>query len=288
MGFFGKLFEKKVCDFCGDEIGLLGNRKLEDGNMCKKCAAKLSPWFSDRRESTVEQIRDQLEYREANKIKVAAFNTTRTLGQNTKVLMDEDAGVFMVTSARDLEEANPDILAFSDVTGCELDIDEEEREIKRDGPDGKQVSYNPPRYKYYYNFYIVIHVRHPYFDEIRFRLNGAAVEIESSAMGGPRFTDPRTGAGRPGVTASRVNNVARMMSGFGSPRIDPERDVDYRCYRDMGEEIKEALLQVRQQARDKMAAATETKAAVTCPYCGATTTPDAAGCCEYCGGAVNG
>lgn len=28
--------------------------------------------------------------------------------------------------------------------------------------------------------------------------------------------------------------------------------------------------------------------AVTCPYCGATTTPDASGCCEYCGGAVNG
>ena len=33
MGFFGKLFEKKECDLCGGEIGLLGNRKLEDGNM---------------------------------------------------------------------------------------------------------------------------------------------------------------------------------------------------------------------------------------------------------------
>ena len=45
MGIFGKLFEKKVCAFCGKEIGLLGNRKLEDGNMCKVCAQKLSPWF---------------------------------------------------------------------------------------------------------------------------------------------------------------------------------------------------------------------------------------------------
>ena len=34
MGFFGKLFEKKVCDLCGGEIGLLGNRKLEHGNCC--------------------------------------------------------------------------------------------------------------------------------------------------------------------------------------------------------------------------------------------------------------
>ena len=33
MGLFGKLFEKKSCDICGGEIGLLGNRKLEDGNL---------------------------------------------------------------------------------------------------------------------------------------------------------------------------------------------------------------------------------------------------------------
>ena len=45
MGFFKKLFEKKDCEICGGEIGLLGNRKLVDGDMCKKCAAKLSPWF---------------------------------------------------------------------------------------------------------------------------------------------------------------------------------------------------------------------------------------------------
>ena len=28
------LFGKKYCDICGDKIGLLGNRKLDDGNMC--------------------------------------------------------------------------------------------------------------------------------------------------------------------------------------------------------------------------------------------------------------
>ena len=67
MGLFGKIFEKKNCDICGAEIGLLGNRKLEDGNLCKECASKLSPFFSDRRRSTVEQIREQLDYREANK-----------------------------------------------------------------------------------------------------------------------------------------------------------------------------------------------------------------------------
>ena len=71
MGLFGKMFEKKTCSICGGEIGLLGNRKLEDGNLCKECAGKLSPFFSDRRASTVEQIAEQLEYREANRQKVA-------------------------------------------------------------------------------------------------------------------------------------------------------------------------------------------------------------------------
>ena len=31
MALFGKLFEKKQCSICGSDIGLLGNRKLEDG-----------------------------------------------------------------------------------------------------------------------------------------------------------------------------------------------------------------------------------------------------------------
>ena len=159
MGLFGKLFDKKECSVCGGEIGLFGNRKLEDGNLCKNCAAKLSPWFSDRRQSTVSEIQQQLAYREANQEKVASFHTTRTLGERTKVMLDEDAGLFMVTSARDLTEANPDVLSFSDVTGCRLDIDESKTEIEYRDANGDRQSFNPPRYAYSYDFYIVIHVR---------------------------------------------------------------------------------------------------------------------------------
>jgi hypothetical protein len=89
---------------------------------------------------------------------------------------------------------------------------------------------------------------------------------------------------RPDVAAA----MSRMAAGAFRGRVDPERDAEYRKYREMGEEIKEAVMNVRQQARDEMAAAAAPKAAVTCPYCGATTTPDASGCCEYCGGSVNG
>lgn len=226
------LFKKKECDICGGEIGLLGNRKLEDGNMCKNCAKQLSPWFSDRRKSTVEEIRAQLAYREENKAKVAAFRATRTMGDRTRVLLDEDARVFMVTSERNLTEANPDVMALSDVTGCNLDIKESRSEIRHSGPDGRQVSYNPPRYTYRYDFNIIISVRNPYFDEIRFKLNNSSVTVESQGvgMGGGRF---------PGF---------RDMGGY-----DPERSPEYCKYRDMGDEICYTLLQARQEARANVA-----------------------------------
>ena len=255
MGFF----DKKYCDICGEKIGLLGNRKLENGNLCKNCAAKLSPWFSDRRGSTVEEIKEQLAYREENREKVATFHTTRTLGTNTKVLLDEDAGKFMVTRARNLAEANPDVLDFADVTGCNLDIDENRSEIKRKDKDGKDVSYNPPRYEYSYDFCITIFVNHPYFDEMRFQVNSGSITITPTPT-------------RPGMPAV----------------CNPETNVEYRNNKKLGEEIRQALTQVRKDVREKIEQAVTPKAAVTCPYCGATTTPDASGCCEYCGGALNG
>ena len=191
MGLFD-MFKKKECSICGGEIGLLGNRKLEDGNMCKKCAAKLSPWFSDRRNSTIEEIKEQLAYREDNKKVVADFHITRTLGNDMKLLLDEDAQKFIVTSARDLEEANPDVLDFSQVTGCKLDIEEDAREEMTENKEGESVSYNPPRYTYHYDFHMTIHVNHPYFDEIEFKLNPYSVETNTGgAVPAMRKPNPR-------------------------------------------------------------------------------------------------
>ena len=268
MGLFDA-FKKKQCDICGGEIGMLGNRKLEDGNMCKTCARKLSPWFDERRHSTIAQINEQLAYREANKDSVAAFRVTRVFGESTKLYLDEDAGVFLVTDEpmKKWAEDNPDVVAFGDVTGVDVDVDEDRTEQKREDAEGNSVSYNPPRYTYYYNFNLVIHVRHPYFDTISFRLNSRQIDIDS--VGGGSF---RAGFGMGG-----------RMGGF-----NPSGYPEYQQYMNMGEEIKAALLNVRQQSRDAAAAAAAPKAALTCPWCGATTTPDANGRCEYCGGSLNG
>ena len=233
------LFDKKYCSICGEKIGLFGNRKLDDGNLCKNCAAKLSPWFSERRSSTVEQIRQQLEYREANKEVVAAFHTTRVLGDRYTVYLDEDAKKFMVTSSSSLQNANPDVLDFADVTGCSNRVSESKSEIMREMPDGKKESYVPKRYKYDYDFFVTINVNNPYFSEMEFQINDRLVEDKESA--------------------------------------------EYASYQEMCAEIKEILLQLRQEVRDSSAP----RKPVTCPHCGATTTPTANGTCEFCGGVLN-
>ncbi|MCL2866225.1 MAG: DUF4428 domain-containing protein [Clostridia bacterium] len=246
------LFDKKSCDICNGKIGLLGNRKLEDGNLCKDCARLLSPFFSDRRRSTVSDIQEQLAYREANKAAVTTFHTTRTLGKGTKVLLDEDARKFIVTAARKLEDENPDVLDYSQVTGCQIDVEDSRTEQKQKSSDGKEVSYTPPRYVYYYDFYVTIHVNHPWFNEIRFKLNNQQIKSAETS---------------------------------GSSEIG-RRSNDYRECEALAEEIKEALTQVRQTARDNIIAAGTPKTAQICPLCGATTVPDAQGRCEFCDGAI--
>lgn len=251
------LFDKKYCDICGEKIGFLGNKKLEDGNMCKNCAAKLSPWFSERRKSTVEDIKQQLDYREANKDAVAAFRTTRTLGDNTKVLLDEDAGKFIVTSARNLADANPDVMDFADVTGCRIDVDENRTELKQKDKEGKEISYVPARYRISYTFTVIINVNNPYFNEIRFKLNGKTVETDN------------------------------VVISAGRPSIDPHRNIDYCEYEKIGKDIVEALTNIRTAVRESAAAANAPKASVKCPFCGAVVVPDAKGRCEFCGSVIN-
>ena len=131
------------------------------------------------------------------------------------------------------------------MTGCNLDIDESRTELKREDKDGREISYNPPRYEYSYDFYITIFVNNDYFDEIRFKINSGSVDI----------TPPP--AMRPGMTT----------------RCNPETNVEYRNCKKLGEEIRQVLTQVRKDVRQQIEQEAAPKTAVTCPYCGATTTP---------------
>ncbi len=262
------LFDKKYCNVCGEKIGLLGNRKLEDGNLCKDCAKNLSPWFNERRHSTVDEIKQQLAYREENKAKVAQFRPTRSFGEYWRVLLDDTHRCFTVTHERDLSEANPDILSFGDLTGCRLDIDEHDTELKRRNDNGDMVSYNPPRYEYSYDFDIILSVNNPYFDEMRFRLNPGSVDVVTE--GGSNF-----GGGLMG----------QLLSG-GMRGFDPSYNPEYRKYRQMADELTAALNAIIQDAcRQPVQEQTAQQSAApagpwTCPACGAS---NGGKFCEYCG-----
>lgn len=252
MKLFDKLFQKKHCSICDSEIKLFGKRKLADGNLCKSCEAKLSPFFSNRRNSTVAQIREQLAYREENKKAVAVFHPTLILGERTRLVIDEDAKKFLVTGAENPLAGNPDILSFSQITGCMLNVEENQKEEKKLNEESKYESYDPPRYHYSYQFHLTIHVVHPYFSKIHIPLNHLSVKTTTGT----------------GVIATE--------------KPDPEKNPIYKQYEKMGQEMKQYLLQARQDLR----LASAPQQAVTCPWCGATTIPDASGCCEYCCGSV--
>lgn len=279
------LFDKKYCDFCGEKIGLLGNKKLEDGNMCKSCAAKLSPWFSERRHSTKAEIQAQLDYREENKTAVAAFHPTRKLGKYTKLLLDEEAKKFAVTGASDLVKANPDILDYSQARDCRLDIDESRHELKQKDAEGKYVSYDPPQYEYSYDFHVEIDVEHPYIETIRYSLSNGYIKT------GERPELPTSGAWN--VNTADSTNYHMQ---------------DYYAMLNLGNEIKAAVDEMRfgpapvpeqvpdmdimpdgipqPEADSAPVPETPPQEAVVCPWCGLTTVPDANGCCEFCTGTL--
>ena len=171
------LFDKKICDICGEKIGLLGNRKLDDGNLCKNCAKKLSPWFEERRHSTVEDIKRQLEYRENNKKAVMDFCITRQIStRNYTVFIDDHKRNFTVARKLDVNE-NPDIVPLSAIVQCRVEVDRQQIE-KTYTKDGKTVSYQPPIYDYEFDYTMRIKVNTPWFDDMDFRLNTFSISSE--------------------------------------------------------------------------------------------------------------
>ena len=176
------LFDMKFCAICGDEIGLLGKRKVEDGVICKKCAAKLSPWFSERKKSTVAEIKQQLEYRQKNSVLLKNFNPTKTYGNTTKIHLDEGAKKFIVTKATDWRDTNPDLIELRNVQNCDILVTEHREEVYQEQSDGKKVSYDPKQYKFDYTFKVRLGINSPYFPEIEFELSDEKPDSKISAL----------------------------------------------------------------------------------------------------------
>ena len=268
MGLFD-VFKKKDCEICGKEVGMFGYKKLEDGEICKDCVKLLSPWFDDRRHSTVAQIKQQLVYREQNKRELASFRPTKTFGERAKIYVEYVNGVpsrFAVTRYEDLMEENADLISFKDVVSFQTDIREDRDEIKRRTAEGEMVSYNPPRYRYQYDFKVDIQVNHPWFDNIEIQLNNNSVELESES-------DFRRG----------TSGLNQFLMGR---KFDPSYNPMYREFSMMCQELEEIFRQGQTGAPEVSVAAEPVVQQAPagpkfCPSCGAAA--DGGKFCQYCG-----
>ena len=259
MGLFDA-FKKKDCEICGKEVGMFGYKKLEDGEICKDCVKLLSPWFDDRRHSTVAQIKEQIAYREENKAALNAFRPTVAYGERYTLRAELVNGVpshFVVERTDSYKEENADIVNFKDVTSFNIDVQEFDRELKYRNSKGEEVSYHPPRYEYSYDFYAEIHVNHPYFDDMRFQLNRNTIRLETierrSGFGGSLF-----------------------RSGF-----DPTMYPEYRQYRSEYDEMEELFRAGMQGMALRGFAPAAPAIPKFCPNCGAPT--DGGKFCQSCG-----
>jgi len=216
------LFDKKYCDICGEKIAFLGAKKLTDGNLCKSCEKKLSYWFSERRESSVDDIRLQLGYRKNNEARVAEFNISESYGEYGSLLVDNTMKAVIVALSSNWRSENPDVVDFKDITGCQYNISDNTTEIRKEDADGKSVSYDPKCYEHDYCFTIEVFVKNDFFDEMHFRLNPmSSVELSDTPL---------------------VHDIVRA---------DPEKSAEYRRYRKMAEDVVAKILALRDSAAEQ-------------------------------------
>ena len=256
MGFFGSLFEKRQCSICGKEMGLTERKELSGGNLCDDCAEKLSDWFSTeaRKASTPQQIKEQLAYREQNRQAVAKFHATRTIGRNTKVYVDEMNRKFMVSSASNLQDDNPDVIDASAITNVAVDIDESKHELRTKDEEGRSVSYNPPRYDFSYDFYVNIDVSHPYCSHRRIKVNSSSVWVRYDYLQsrgitgfGNRSMGTSFNAGgnmgtAAGILGAVINGIQSSMNANNPGAIYPP---DYQENMAIAEDIRASLMNLR-------------------------------------------
>ena len=136
------------------------------------------------------------------------------------------------------------------------------REVTDKEGNTKRVSYTPRRFLHQYNFSMIIRVRHPFFDDMRFRLNDQTLEIETTDL--------------------RSNNG---FVNFPNHGVDPTRDVTYRRFVSMGDQIVQILTSAEaapELAQEEPVAAPPAQPAPKfCTNCGA---PFEGGkFCQHCG-----
>ena len=195
------LFHKENCCLCGGKTGLL-DKKCQSGKVCKECAKKVSPWFSDWKNADKLLLETHLSVRKADVVMAKTGHFDKVFGEFGVILIDEAAKKFIafpdtskglfgsqrkVRSLDDVIDLGPDVINFDAVTDFEIDITEMTHEEKRT-ENGQQVSYFPPRFVYMETFTLRLQLNYPFFKSMNIQLNDGAVQIHNE--GRRQWTDP--------------------------------------------------------------------------------------------------
>ena len=168
-----KRTEPGDCFLCGAEALSFGSQTVAAGWLCGGCIGKMSPWFRLRQDVTEAELRAHLSYRDENKARLSEFHPTVRLWRNPTLYMDDVRQQFAVSDAlmKAFPTENPDILEYRQILKCDMEIEESRTELKKFSPGLGKISYRPKRYNYRFHIWVRILVSHPFFHEMRFRLN---------------------------------------------------------------------------------------------------------------------
>ena len=158
------LFSKKECSFCGQQSGVLSNHKLADGNICRECRLRLSPFYSLWKGDTVAKIGAQLEYRERNLAELDGFRPIIAVGGEGKIFIDMQMGKFAIAREEELREENPDLFSLAGLQSCTFYV--REHYVKGDENE---------RSKYMYQFFLRVQTDHPFIHSLSYDYSGITV-----------------------------------------------------------------------------------------------------------------
>ena len=252
------LFKKEACVLCGGKTGML-DKKCKDGRVCKDCAKKVSPWFSDWKNTSALTLESHIAVRQADRSLAGTGSYNKVFGEFGVILIDEAARKFIafpdtggglfgtqrkVKGLEDVIDLGPDVLSFDAVEDCEIDITETSREEKHT-VDGQQVSYDPPHILYMETFTLRLKLDYPFFKSMSIQLNNGAVQIHN--IGRRLWTDPgrKLAANLLGLPALVKENAAEVYDNesllhafLRSPYEMPDYSYGFKCTSVNMEEIR--------------------------------------------------
>ena len=173
------LFSKKECDVCKKKMAMMEGYKCKDGTICNDCKKKMSPLFTEYKNTTIQEVKEQLAYREQNLQRVKEFVAAHTFGEYPKVMIDKKHNWFVVTKATKLSDENPDVFELTDIQNASVEIEEDKRELHFTNKKGKTCSYKPARYEFAYRFKVNIQMNHPFIKKISLKVTKEDVKIIS-------------------------------------------------------------------------------------------------------------